>query len=71
MPQLSLIHTSKIREIISDLNPYVCAECEKVETEEAEKCPHPREPLSGNPTAQIGGLEMIAQCAPYTAPVFV
>ena len=24
-----LMHTSEIREIISDLNPYVCAECEK------------------------------------------
>ena len=31
-----------------------------------EKCPHLREPLSGTPTAQIGGLEMIAQCVPFT-----
>ena len=38
---------------------------------EAEKCPHPREPLSGTPTAQIGGLEMIVLWVPYTAPVFV
>ena len=27
---------------------------------EAKTCPHPREPLSGTPTAQIGGREMIA-----------
>ena len=27
--------------------------------EEAEKFPHPREPLSGTPTAQNGGWEMI------------
>ena len=26
---------------------------------EAEKCPHPRESLSGTPTAEIGGQEMI------------
>ena len=38
---------------------------------EADKCPHAREPLSGTPTAQIGGREMIALCVPYTAPVFV
>ena len=38
---------------------------------EAEKCPHPREPLSGTPTAQIGGWEMIVLWVPYTAPVFV
>ena len=37
----------------------------------AEKCPHPREPLSGTPTTQIGGWEMIVQCVPYTAPVFL
>ena len=42
-----------------------------LEIGEAEKCPHPREPLSGTPTAQIGGMEMIVQCAPYTAPMFV
>ena len=38
-----------------------------MEMGEAEKCPHPREPI----TAQIGGWEMIAQCATYTASVFV
>ena len=38
---------------------------------EAEKCPHPREPLSETPTAQIGGWEMIVLGVPYTAPVFV
>ena len=35
------------------------------------KCPHPRDPLRGTPTDQIGRREMIAQCVPYTAPVFV
>ena len=38
---------------------------------EAEKRPHPREPLSGTPTAQIGGWEMIVLWVPYTAPVFI
>ena len=38
---------------------------------EAEKCPHPREPLSGTPTAQIGGWEMIVLRVSYTAPLFV
>ena len=38
---------------------------------EAEKCPHPREPLSGTPTAQIGGWEMIVLCVPYNGTVFV
>ena len=38
---------------------------------EAEKCSHPREPLSGTPTAQIRGREMIVQCVPYTASVFI
>ena len=37
----------------------------------AEKCPYPREPLSGTPTAQIGGWEMILLWVPYTTPVFV
>ena len=41
------------------------------ETGEVEKCPHPREPLSGTPTAQFGGWEMIVLWVPYTAPVFV
>ena len=35
------------------------------------KCPHPRDPLRGTPTDQIGRREMIAQCVPFTAPVFV
>ena len=35
---------------------------------EAETCPHPREPLSGTPTAQIGGWEMIVLCFPNTVP---
>ena len=26
---------------------------------EAEKCPNPRKPISGNPTAKIGGWEMV------------
>ena len=26
---------------------------------------HPREPLIGSPSAQIGGREMIVQCLPY------
>ena len=38
---------------------------------EAEKCPHPRVPLSGTPTAHIRGREMIVQWVPYTAPVFI
>ena len=38
---------------------------------EVEKCPHPREPLSGTPTAQIERWEMIVLWVPYTAPVFV
>ena len=38
---------------------------------EAEKCPHPKEPLSGTLTTQIGGREMLVQCVTYTAPVFV
>ena len=38
---------------------------------QVEKCPNPREPLSVTPTAQIGGLEMLVQCVPSTAPVFV
>ena len=37
---------------------------------EAEKCPHPREPLSGTPTAQIGGWGMIVLCVRNTAPLF-
>ena len=31
---------------------------------EAEKCPHPREPRSETPTAQIGGWEMIVIWVP-------
>ena len=38
---------------------------------EFEKCPHPREPLSGTPKAQIGGWEMIVLWVPYNGPVFV
>ena len=38
---------------------------------EAEKCPHQREPLSGTPTAQNGGREMIVLWVPYNGPVFV
>ena len=38
---------------------------------EAEKCHHPREPLSGTPTAQIERWEMIVLWVPYTAPLFV
>ena len=36
--------------------------------EEVEKCPHPREPLSGTPTAQIGGWEMIVLYGSLTLP---
>ena len=39
-----------------------------LEIGEAEKCPNPREPLSGTPTAQIGGMEMIVLCFPNTVP---
>ena len=39
----------------------------KIYLKSAEKCQHPREPLSGTPTAQIGGRKMIVQCVPYTA----
>ena len=35
---------------------------------EVEKCPHPREPLSGTPTAQNGGWEMIVLWVPLTLP---
>ena len=38
---------------------------------EAENCPHPREPLSGTTTAQIGGWEMIVLWVPYNGPVFL
>ena len=31
-----------------------------------EKCPHPKEPLSGAPTAQIGGREKIILRVPNT-----
>ena len=34
---------------------------------EAKTCPHPREPLSGTPTAQNGGREMIAYVS-FTLP---
>ena len=37
----------------------------------AEKCPQPRVPLSGTPTAHIRGQEMIVLWVPYTAPVFI
>ena len=32
---------------------------------EAEKCPNPKEPLSGTPTAQIGGWEIIVLWVTY------
>ena len=39
----------------------ICFWGQKVsEMGEAEKCLNPREPLSGTPTTQIGGREMIA-----------
>ena len=38
---------------------------------EAENRSHPRETLSGTPTAQIGEREKIAKCAPYTVSVFI
>ena len=38
---------------------------------EAEKCPHPREPRSETPTAQIGGWEMKVIWVLYNGPVFV
>ena len=41
------------------------------EIEEPENSSHPREPLSGTPTAQIGGWEMIVLWVPYNGPVFV
>ena len=38
---------------------------------EAEKCLHPREPLSGTATAQIGEWEMIVIWVLYNGPGFV
>ena len=38
---------------------------------EVEKCPHPREPLSGTLTAHTGGRELIVLWVPYTALEFV
>ena len=49
----------------------LCFGAKVSEMGEAEKCPHPSVPLSGSPTSQIGGREMIVLCVPYAAPVFV
>ena len=38
---------------------------------ESEKCLRPREPLSGTPTALIGGWEMIVLWVPYNGTLFV
>ena len=48
-------------------NVYLFLGSKVSEMGEAEKCPHPREPL----TAQIGGWEMMGLWVPHTAPVFV
>ena len=54
---------------VSGVYLFLCSTVSEIE--EAEKGPHPREPLSGTPTAKIGGRDMTVQCITYTVPVFV
>ena len=49
----------------------LCFGAKVSEMGEAEKCPRPIVLPSGSPTSQFGGRELIVQCVPYTAPVFV
>ena len=60
-------------EVLSRFPVFVCLflGSKVLEMGKAEKCPHPREPLSGTPTAQIVRGEMIVLWVPYTAPLFV
>ena len=47
---------------VSDGYLFLCSTLTVSEMGETEKCPYPREPLSGTPTAKIGGRDMTVQC---------
>ena len=68
---LSKVETDSPEGPLPGFSGYLFLGSKVSEIRESEKCPHPREPLSGTPTAQIGGWEMIVLWVPYTAPVFV